>query len=82
MTHRFKIPTRVRLDQQKRPQAFTMGEAWVHVAEVIDRWILDTLWWSKDGRVCRHYFTIMTSWYGIYELYWQEGAWYLSGRLD
>ena len=37
MTHWFKIP---RASGSIKAPAFTMGEAWVHVAEVIDRWIL------------------------------------------
>lgn len=81
MIHRYKRPTQVRMENGKLC-AFLLGDVWAPVKEVIDSWVVETLWWQKEGTVKRHYYSVLTSWLGIYELYCQDGQWILSGDLD
>lgn len=63
--------------------AFLLGDAWTNVVEVVDSWIIDgALQCEKAGAIKRRYFSVVTNWWGIYDLYIQDGQWILSGDLD
>lgn len=81
MIHRYEKLTEVKMANGKIT-AFLLGDIGANVVEVMDSWILETLWWQKTGTVKRHYFSVVTSWWGIYELYLQDGQWILSGDMD
>lgn len=79
--HRYSKDTEVKL-RAGRPAAFLLRDQWAPIIRIIDSWIIETLWWESTGTVKRYYFSVITSWWGIYELYMQDGRWVLSGDLD
>lgn len=49
-----------RLDQLGRPSSFTCASGIHTINHVIQRWEIDTEWWSELGRVNREYFAVTT----------------------
>ena len=49
-----------RLDQLGRPSSFTWATRIHTIDHVIQRWEVDTEWWSELGRVNREYFAVTT----------------------
>ena len=62
------------------PTAFRWRKGDHAIAEIIDRWILQTLWWEEEIR--RTYYQVITSKFGIYSLYTDGEAWYLDTAID
>tara|TARA_B100000945_G_C20328098_1_gene571011 strand:+ start:576 stop:896 length:321 start_codon:yes stop_codon:yes gene_type:complete len=85
MTHRYQRPISVRCENEK-PIEFTHPKEgiWITINDIIDSWIIDTKWWTPNDTIKRHYFTVVTSWNGVYEMYHDgnRNQWFLSGDLD
>ena len=50
------------------------------IVEIVDRWVLQTLWWQEEIR--RPYYQVITSKLGVYSLYTDGEAWYLDTAID
>ncbi len=79
MTHRHLQPIAVRLHQDQ-PIAFQWADRHYRIAEIVDRWTLQTLWW--EGEVQRTYYQVLTPTWGLYCLFVESGEWYLDTVTD
>jgi hypothetical protein len=75
---RFRI--HVDCDSEGRPRSFHWQQKTYTVSEIVDQWVLRTLWWQEE--IQRSYFRIMTPAFGIYGIYKENEAWYLDTALD
>ena len=57
----------VEVDRQRKPRCFFWRDRHQAVAEIVDSWMLRTLWW--DGEVERYYIQVMTTDLSVYTLF-------------
>jgi hypothetical protein len=77
-------PITVTLDRQGHPTAFVWCGRTHLVAQVRQRWQVDTDWWGEAGRVWRVYVAVTTA-SGLLCVLYQDlesGEWFLSKIYD
>ena len=77
-------PITVTLDQQEPPTAFTWQGRKHRLARVQMHWVVDTDWWTAEGRVHRAYWAVTTVGGLFCVIYRDEasGAWTLERVYD
>ncbi|MBX7214047.1 MAG: hypothetical protein K1X39_08570 [Thermoflexales bacterium] len=86
MTHAWPdgLPIQVEtLDEQGAPRAFGWrGRNWT-VERVVQRWMIDTDWWSERGRLRRFYVAVITREGLLCALFHDpEGGWRITRVYD
>ena len=82
MSHRFvDKEIEVEVDRQKKPRRFFWRDQHQTVAEIVDSWMLRTLWW--DGEVERYYIQVMTTDLSVYTLFQcgKSRQWFMDTEL-
>ena len=71
----------VEVDRQRKPRSFFWRDRHQTVAEIVDSWMLRTLWW--DGEVERYYIQVMTTDLSVYTLFQcgKSQQWFMDTEL-
>ena len=71
----------VEVDRQRKPRSFLWRDRDQTVAEIVDSWMLRTLWW--DGEVERYYIQVMTTDLSVYTLFQcgKSQQWFMGTEL-
>ena len=71
----------VEVDRQRKPRSFFWRDRQQTVAEIVDSWMLRTLWW--DGEVERYYIQVMTTDLSVYTLFQcgKSQQWFMDTEL-
>jgi len=71
----------VEVDRQRKPRSFFWRDRHQIVAEIVDSWMLRTLWW--DGEVERYYIQVMTTDLSVYTLFQcgKSQQWFMDTEL-
>lgn len=62
-----------------RPSRLCLRGRWLPVLEVVDAWVIQGRWWSREER--RLYTRLLTP-AGTLDLCYREGRWELAGVVD
>jgi hypothetical protein len=62
-----------------RPSRVRLRGRWLPVLDVVDAWVIQGRWWSREER--RLYVRLRTI-LGTYDLCYREGRWELAGAVD
>ena len=80
MTKRYKRECSEVACEAGHPVTFRWRKDDYAIVEIVDRGVLQTLWWQKEIR--RTYYQVVTSKLGVYSLYTDGEAWYLDTAID
>jgi len=80
MTKRYKRECIEVACEVGHPVTFRWRKGDYAIVEIVDRWVLQTLWWQEEIR--RTYYQVITSKLGVYSLYTDGEAWYLDTAID
>ena len=71
----------VEVERQRKPGSFFWRDRYQTVAEIVDSWMLRTLWW--DGEVERYYIQVMTTDLSVYTLFQcgKSQQWFMDTEL-
>jgi hypothetical protein len=68
MTHLWSEGEPIRMEEETtgsgeeaRPVRFLWGGRWRVIRQIVQRWQVDSDWWSSDGRVWRDYMAAITN---------------------
>ena len=80
-----RLPIAVDLDSHARPTRFALHGRSHRLAQVVQRWEVDTDWWRPEGRIARAYCAAITT-DGLFCVFYQvldgEGGWFLEKVYD
>ena len=74
MTKRYKRESIEVACEAGHPVTFRWRKGDYAIVEIVDRWVLQALWWQEEIR--RTYYQVITSKLGVYSLYTDGEAWY------
>ena len=80
MTKRYKRERIEVCEEAGHPVTFWWRKGEHTIVEIVDRWVLKTLWWQEE--IQRTYYQVVTSRLGVYSLYTDDDAWYLDTAID
>ena len=71
----------VEVDRQRKPRSFFWRDRHCTVAEIVDSWMMRTLWW--EGEVERFYIQVMTTDLSVYTLFQccKSQQWFMDAEV-
>ena len=71
----------VEVDRQRKPRSFFWRGQHRSVAEIVDSWMMRTLWW--EGEVERSYIQVMTTDLSVYTLFQccKSQQWFMDAEV-